>query len=216
MTGIRRLRDAPDRDAALDQYRRRADVYDVELAVFEPLRRKAVALLGLQPGATVIDAGCGTGLSFGLLHAAIGRKGRIVGIEQSPEMCAKARARVAAEHWSNVGLVEQPVELARLEGRPADAALFHFTHDVLRRPEAIANVLGHLRPGARVVAVGLKWASPLMWPVNLFVLSAALRSVTSLEGLAAPWSHLHAQLGAIEVEPALFGAAYIACGTTPP
>lgn len=50
----------------------------------------------------------------------------------------------------------------------ADAAPFHFAHDTLRRPEAMANVLRHLRPGARVVASGLKWAVPrLMWPVNL-------------------------------------------------
>ena len=66
--------------AALAQYRRRASVYDVELALFEPIRRTAVARLGLRPGDTVIDAGCGTGLSLPLLHDAVGARGRIVGI----------------------------------------------------------------------------------------------------------------------------------------
>ena len=46
-------------------------------------------------------------------------------------------------------LVCSPVEDAKLRVR-ADAALFHFTHDILLRPEAIANVLGHLKPGARL------------------------------------------------------------------
>jgi SAM-dependent methyltransferase len=204
----------PDRAAALEQYRQRAAVYDYELALFEPLRRRALALLALRPGATVIDAGCGTGLSFGLLQKAIGPRGRIIGIEQSPEMCAKARERTEASLWRNVRLIEQPVESAEIAVQ-ADAALFHFTHDVMRRPEAVANVLAHLAPGATVVAAGLKWAAPLLWPLNLFVLPAALRSVTSLEGMSAPWSHLQARLGQIEVETALYGAAYVARGQVP-
>ncbi len=207
-----RSRASPDRDAALAQYRRRADVYDLELALFEPIRRRAVAMLHLAPGASVIDAACGTGLSFPLLQQAVGPRGRIVGIEQSPEMCAKARARVASVGWRNVRLIDRPVEAATIPGQ-ADAALFHFTHDVLRRPEAVANVLAHLKPGARVVAAGLKWAGPFGWPVNLFVLLAALRSVTSLEGMAAPWSHLWSRLEAFGVESALFGGAYLASGT---
>ena len=35
------MKPGPDRDAALEQYRRRADVYDLELALFEPIRREA-------------------------------------------------------------------------------------------------------------------------------------------------------------------------------
>ena len=43
--------------AALEQYRRRASVCDVELALFEPIRRSAIARLGLKPGDTVSRAG---------------------------------------------------------------------------------------------------------------------------------------------------------------
>ena len=83
---------SPDRAAALAQYRRRAEGYDAELAVFEPIRSQAIELLGLHGGDTVIDVGCGTGLSFEELHHRVGRKGRIVGIERCPEMMAKARS----------------------------------------------------------------------------------------------------------------------------
>jgi demethylmenaquinone methyltransferase/2-methoxy-6-polyprenyl-1,4-benzoquinol methylase len=95
----------------------------------------------------------------------------------------------------------------------ADAALFHFTHDILQRPEAVANVLRHLRPGARVVASGLKWAAAWRWPTNLFVLPAALRSVTSLEGLRAPWAGLDAAIPELDVQSTLMGGVFVASGT---
>jgi len=202
----------PDRDAALQQYRRRAGVYDRELAWFEPMRRLAISKLGLRPGDVVFDVGCGTGLSLSVLRQGVGPKGRIVGIEQSPEMVEQARRRVARARWARVTLICSPVETADIRTN-ADAALFHFTHDILQRPEAIANVISHLKPGARVVASGLKWAAPwLMRPINLFVLPAALRSVTSLDGMDQPWRLLQDQLGLMNVESRLRGGAYIATG----
>lgn len=204
-------RHGPDRSAALAQYRRRAGIYDLELALFEPIRHKAISRLALKRGDVVLDVGCGTGLSLELVRQGIGVKGRIIGIEQSPEMIEKARERVAQEHWKNVTLLCSPVETADIPGL-ADAALFHFTHDILRRPEAVANVIRHLKPGARVVASGLKWARGWAISANLLVLPAALRSVTSLEGLRKPWSKLVACAGPLDVETSLFGGVYIASG----
>lgn len=203
----------PDRHAALEQYRRRANVYDNELALFEPIRRQAIERLNLARGARVLDVGCGTGLSFGPLLDVIGEGGRILGIEQCPEMMAKARERVAAHGWRHVSLLNAPAETARIPFM-ADAALFHFTHDILLRPEAIANVVRHLKPGAHVVATGLQWAAPWAWPVNSFVMMAALYSVTSLEGLGRPWSGLAEQVGHLDVSTAMMGGVYIASATT--
>jgi len=201
----------PDRAAALAQYRRRAGVYDLELALFEPIRRQAIARLALEPGQIVLDAGCGTGLSLERLRQGVGPRGRVIGIEQSPEMIAKARERVAQRRWKNVTLLCAPVETAEIPGR-ADAALFHFTHDILQRSEAIAQVMRHLKSGARVVASGLKWSSGWTVAANLFVLPAALRSVSSLEGLHQPWRGLEACAGPLDVQTILLGAVYIASG----
>lgn len=205
----------PDRGAALRQYRRRAGVYDLELALFEPIRREAVAMLRLRPGETVLDAGCGTGLSLPLLRAAVGPSGQVVGIEQSPEMLAQARRRVARHRWRNVELVESPAESAPWPPgvRPADAAIFHFTHDLLQRPEAVAHVLALLAPGARIVASGLCWAPRWALAVNAAVLLAALRSTTTQAGLQRPWAGLERQGAALRVERRLLGAVYLAAGT---
>lgn len=200
---------------ALAQYRHRAQVYDRELAPFEPIREQAIRHLGLRPSDTVLDVGCGTGLSFAALCNGVGPSGRVVGIEQSPEMLEQAQARVAQHGWANVALVGTPVAQAKLPLQ-ADAALFHFTHDVLRQPQAIAHVLQHLRPGARVVASGLKWAGVWTWPVNWLVWPAALYSVSSLEGLQQPWDRLADQLGGMAVDTLWLDAVFVAHGTTPP
>ena len=211
--------DAPDDSgsptihrAALAQYRHRAAIYDLELAMFEPVRRAAVARLALHGGEVVLDLGCGTGLSMALLHSGVGTRGRIVGVEQSPEMMAQAQQRVQREGWRNVTLIESAVESAKI-ARIGDAALFHFTHDILREPLALKNAMRSLRPGAVVVACGLQWASPWAWPLNLLVLGAALRSITSLRGLDRPWSLLAQHLDGLRVDSTMGGSVYIASGT---
>ena len=201
--------------AALAQYRRRAAVYDLELKLFEPARRAAIERLALRSGEVVFDVGCGTGLSLPLLRQAVGAKGHIVGIEQSPEMMALARQRVRQYGWRNITLIEAPVAEATM-ARSANAALCHFTHDILRDPAALAKIVAQLRPGARVVACGLKWAPPWAWPVNLFVFGAALRSVSSLAGLSQPWSLLAGHLSDVQVETLMAGAVFLASGVLHP
>jgi ubiquinone/menaquinone biosynthesis C-methylase UbiE len=203
---------APNRDAAIKQYRRRAKFYDLELALIEPVRRRAVERLGLKGGETVLDVGCGTGLSLELIEQRVGPEGKIIGIEQSADMLDQARVRVERGRIENVTLIGSPVEDAQIPVL-ADAALFHFTHDILRTPAAVANVIRHLKPGARVVASGLKWARPWVLPTNLMVLQAALVSVTSLEGLAQPWSNLARWARIDNIEMMLARGVYVATAT---
>ena len=199
--------------AATALYRRLAGSYDLSTAWLEPYRRRAVSRLRLQPGDVVLDVGCGTGMSFEPIQAAIGPTGRLVGIEPCPEMLAAARARVEAAGWANVTLLEATAEDATVGG-PVDAVLFAFTHDVLRSPKALANVLGQLRPGGRLAAAGPKWTAfapqlnPLVWQV-------ASQYVTTFEGFRRPWAELERVVPDLRVEEAYFGCVYLAWGELP-
>jgi SAM-dependent methyltransferase len=203
-----------DETAALALYRARCGYYDLQLAPYEALRRCAIEHLALQPGQTVLDIGCGTGMSLDLLQQAVGPQGQVVAIDQSREMLEQARRRVDCAGWHQIELVCSPVQDAALPAR-ADAALFHFTHDILQTPAALDHVLAHLAPGARLAVCGLKWAPPWFAALNPLVWWNAVQSVTTLDGLDAPWAGL-AQRGArLTVESLFGGTLFLACGRMP-
>lgn len=217
------MKGTPDRRRAVAAYHDMAATYDRQneradallgRIGLRPLHNRLIPLLGLQPGDVVVDVGCGTGLSFPLLEEGIGPGGRLLGVELSPDMLAKARDRVAANGWKNVTLIEAPAEEACLPVA-ADAVLFCLGHDIISSPKAIANILGQTKPGGRVAAGGTKWAPWWAVPVNLFVWLIAHRGVTTFEGFSQPWQHLRDFIPELEVESVGGGGAYVAWGTLP-
>lgn len=204
---------ASGEDGADALYRRLAPSYDRHTARrIERYQRRAIQRLVLWSGDTVLDVACGTGLSFAPILSYIGRSGRLVGIDISAEMLSEAEARVQQAGWRNVTLIESAIEDADLPGS-ADAALFSFTHDVLQSKRAVENVVGSLKPGARVVAAGAKWVPWYAAPANAYIWYVSRKYVTTFDGFARPWRHLKEAVSGLTVEPAAFGGAYIASGT---
>jgi demethylmenaquinone methyltransferase/2-methoxy-6-polyprenyl-1,4-benzoquinol methylase len=200
----------PDPRQAIARYRTLAPGYDASARRTMGLRRLAIRALALQPGDTVVDVACGTGLSLPLLREAVGPAGRVIGIEVSPEMIAIARARCAG--WDNVRLVEAPVEEADL-GAKFDAALFNFTHDVLQSPAALERLLSFARPGARVALAGVKHPPAWLFPLRLYRLLKARPYVTTLAGLDRPWHLIEGRLADLRVTSVMLGTNYLASGT---
>ncbi len=112
----------------------------------------------------MLDVGCGTGLAFPLIEQCIGTRGQLIGIELSSEMLARARRRVGEHGWANVTLIESAAEEAAIPAEPG-AVLFCLVPSILRSPQALTNVFGHLRRGARVAAAGpeepSRWTGPV-------------------------------------------------------
>jgi trans-aconitate methyltransferase len=196
-------------------YREHARSYDQRTSAFQGYRRAVVEALPVCRGQVVLDVGCGTGLCHGSLLDKVGPQGRVVGIEESPEMVAVARERIEQEGWRNVTVVQSSAEDAQI-GSNADAALFCAVHDILQSPDALRNVLSKLRPGAGVAAGGGKWAAPWMVAVNLPVTMLHAPYVRSFEGFQRPWHHLEQLLVDVHVHEQALGSAYILTGQAPP
>jgi len=198
-------------DSTTAHYRTHAGDYDASAGRTMALRRRTVARLALQPGDVVLDAGCGTGLSFALLRMAVGSGGQVIGVESSPQMMALARQRVEQAGWSNVLLLEGPIENASWPV-PADALLFNYTHDIVRTPAALAAIFRQSRPGARLAAAGIKHPPRWLDPLRLYRRYKSRSCYTQYEGLDTPWDLLARVVPDLQVESTLFGTGYIAWG----
>jgi ubiquinone/menaquinone biosynthesis C-methylase UbiE len=198
----------PDPRRALEKYRRHAAGYDASARRTQGIRERCIALLELRPGERVLDVACGTGLSFPLLAAGVGCTGEVVGVEVSPEMLARARARVTQAGWKNIRLLQSSMEEAPLEGM-FDALLFHYTHDVLQTPLALDNIFAHAKPAARVAVAGVKHPPAWLFPLRLLRWWKAWPYVTTFRGLARPWAPLERYVEGITVQPAMLGTNYL-------
>jgi SAM-dependent methyltransferase len=60
------------------------------------------AIASLQPGAVVLDLGSGGGIDCFLAAKAVGDKGRVIGVDMTPEMISKSREYAEKAKFSNV------------------------------------------------------------------------------------------------------------------
>src|SRR4051794_19676978 len=129
----------------------------------EPLHRRhrieAVELLGLQPGQTVLDLPCGTGANFPFLHAGVTASGRILGLDASPGMLKKARAKIDRAGWEHVTLFEADARLVGpeiLDVAQVDAVISMLGLTVLPDWEQVfQRTWDLLVPGGRFVVMDL-------------------------------------------------------------
>jgi demethylmenaquinone methyltransferase/2-methoxy-6-polyprenyl-1,4-benzoquinol methylase len=125
------------REHLIETYRKKAKHYDVTCRLYpapgypqHAQRLRAIQALGLRAGDTVVDIACGTGLNFPLIEKAIGPAGRIVGVDLTDAMLARAQERTQRNGWRNISLVQ------------ADAADFAFpaTVDAILSTYALSQV----------------------------------------------------------------------------
>ena len=106
----------------------------------------------------MLDLGCGTGLNFPALAAAVGSEGLVVGVDRSIDMLAMARRRIADRGWGDrIRLLESDAaELdvacvasllrAERDRDRADALLATYALSVIdRREQAWERLAGRLR-----------------------------------------------------------------------
>ena len=216
------------REHLIETYRKKAKHYDITSRLYpapgypqRTQRLRTVHALGLRPGDTVVDMACGTGLNFPLLEKVVGPGGRIVGVDLTDAMLARAQDRIKTNGWSNVSLVQ------------ADAAGFDFptgvkailsTYALTQVPEC-AEVIAHgaaaLSEGGRWVVLDLKIpANVPRWLVRLG--TGSVRPFASVDQwiMRRPWDVIRAamreELADLAWIELVFGTAFLAAGSRGP
>ncbi len=177
-------------------------------------RRRAVTALRLQPGATIVEIGCGTGLNFRLMRESIGPTGRLIGVDLCTDMLKQARQRVAAKGWSNVELVHaRGADYDFPSGVDAVFSTFALSSEP-RFDEVIAKAAMALVAGGRFVLLDLRM--PDNWLRNLapvLVCWLVRPFAVSLEvAKRQPWKSLQRHFPQYSYQEGYLGLVYIAVG----
>jgi len=118
-------------------------------------REKTLDLAKVQPGASVLDVGCGTGTLAIAAKRRVGGQGRVHGIDASPEMIARAKEKASKAGFEVLfenGLAEAlPFPDGEFDIVLATVMLHHLPR--IPRQQCAAEVRRVLRPGGRVLAV---------------------------------------------------------------
>ena len=145
-------RSALDAEAVKAAYRRWAAVYDGVFGGISAFgRRRAVAAVNALPGERVLEVGVGTGLA--LPHYDPGK--RVIGIDLSDDMLARARQRVVSRTLSNVeALLEMDAEETEFADGSFDIAVAMFVASVVPNPRRLyAELRRVVRPGGHILFV---------------------------------------------------------------
>ena len=79
-----------------------------------------VALASLKEGETVLDLGSGAGFDTFLAARAVGKSGRVIGVDMTPEMVDKARGNARKGGYENVEFRLGEIENLPVADRTAD------------------------------------------------------------------------------------------------
>ena len=105
----------------------------------------------LQPGDNVVDVGCGAGIDSLIAAKMVGAAGRVIGVDMTPEMLAKARAAAQQAEKANVEFKQGLAEALPVKDSWADVVIsngvLNLFPDKLAALREIARVL---KPGGRL------------------------------------------------------------------
>ena len=190
-------------------YDRASGLYGLAEDLEFPATALAIRGLDLEAGERAVDLGCGAGKGVVEMARAVGDRGRAVGVDFAPGMCAEtARSIRDADVDEQAAIVCGDVTELPFQSTRFDAAIASFVLDLMA-PEAIESVLREanrvLTPQGRLASVSIARSDSLpttayRWLRDVFPHQLDCRPIPAVDllergGFSVDWTHEYSLYG---------------------
>jgi arsenite methyltransferase len=111
-----------------------------------------VALAGLRPGEVVLDLGSGAGIDLFLAAQKVGPTGRVIGVDMTDAMIAKANENIRAGNYSNVEVRKGLIEDLPVESGSVDWVISNCVINLSpEKPRVFREIARVLKPGGQML-----------------------------------------------------------------
>jgi arsenite methyltransferase len=111
-----------------------------------------VALASLKEGETVLDLGSGAGFDCFLAAQRVGEKGKVIGVDMTPEMVDKARENASEGNYHNVEFRLGEIENLPVADNSADVVISNCVINLSPdKPRVFKEAFRAIKPGGRLM-----------------------------------------------------------------
>lgn len=147
-----------------------------------------LAIASLEKGETIVDLGSGGGFDCFLAARKVGETGRVIGVDMTPEMVAKARENAGRGDYSNVEFRLGEIEHLPVEDKSADVIISNCVINLSpEKQKVFRETFRILKPGGRLAITDVVATAPLPQELKTdpTLLSGCIAGAATIEELDA-------------------------------